>query len=164
MRFFSLRSVRLARVLVVTASLALPLAACGGGSSSSGNSPIPNPGSNQLCDTNSQGTQLARPSQGQTGVSSGTTSIEIVSNGNGDQLFSSYGQFDIILRDNFGNQFSTGFLNITSDSSGPHPYNSDFYYVGSIPSGSLLGGDTYSAYLNAPNTNCTPGFLGSFST
>jgi len=153
--------VRLARALCVVSVLAL--AACGGGGSS-GTNGIPNPGSNQLCDFNSQGLQLARPGPGQTGVSSGTNTIEIVDNGNSDQLFQSYQQFDLILRDNSGNQWVTGPLNLVSDQSGPHPYSSDYYYSGTLQGGGLIPGDFYTVYLNAPNTNCTPGIVGSFST
>ncbi len=156
----STHPVRLARALCVVSVLAL--AACGGGGST-GTNGIPNPGSNALCDFNSQGLQLARPGPGQTGVSSGTNTIEIVDNGNGDQLFSSYQQFDLILRDNFGNTLVTGPLNLVSDPNGPHPYASDFYYSGTLQGG-LVSGDFYTVYLNAPNTNCTPGQVGSFST
>jgi hypothetical protein len=152
--------VRLARALCAVSLLAL--AACAGGGSS-GTAGIPNPGSSNICDPDSQGLQLARPGPGQTGVSSGTNTIEIVSNGNGDTLFRSYQQFDLILRDNFGNQLVTGPLNLVSDPNGPHPYNSDFYYSGTLQSG-LISGDFYTVYLNAPNTNCTPGVVGSFST
>jgi len=155
--------VRLARALCVVSVLAL--AACGGGGST-GTSGIPNPGSNAICDSNSQGLQLARPGPGQGGVSSGTNTIEIVSSGNSDQLYQSYQQFDLILRDNFGNQIVTGPLSLVADPSGPHPYPNppgDFYYSGTLQGG-LTPGDFYTVYLNAPNTNCTPGVVGSFST
>jgi hypothetical protein len=162
-RTFSSYPACLARALVV-ASLLVAGGCGGGGSSTTGNSPIPNPGSPQLCNPDSQGTQLARPGPNQSGVSTATTTIEIVSNGNSDTLGRSFSQFDVQLRDNFGNVLLvTNLLNITSDNSGPHPYASDFYYVGTIQ-GQLQPGALYNAYLNAPNTNCTPGLLGSFST
>jgi hypothetical protein len=152
--------VRLARALCVVSVLAL--AACGGGGST-GTAGIPNPGSNAICDSNAQSLQLARPFQGQTGVSSGTNTIEIVSSTDQDQLHASFQQFDLILRDNFGNQIVTGPLTLVADTGGPHPYTNDFYYSGSLQGG-LIGGDFYTVYLNAPNTNCTPGQVGTFST
>ena len=152
--------VRLARALCVVSVLAL--AACGGGGST-GTSGIPNPGSNAICDSNSQGLQLDNPRPGQGGVSSGTNTIEIVSNGNSDQLYQSYQQFDLILRDNFGNQIVTGPLSLSAPDNSNKPYSSDFYYTGTLQGG-LTPGDFYTVYLNAPNTNCTPGVVGSFST
>ena len=153
--------VRLARALCVVSVLAL--AACGGGGST-GTNGIPNPGSNQLCDANSQGLQLARPGPGQGGVSSGTNTIEIVDNGNSDTLFGSYQQFDLnVIDTQTGNEIDTGPLNLVSDPSGPHPYSSDYYYSGTLQ-GSLQPGRFYNVYLNAPQTNCSRGLVGSFST
>jgi len=155
------RPVRLARALCVVSVLAL--AACGG-SGSTGTNGIPNPGSNQICDANSQGLQLARPGPGQGGVSSGTNTIEIVDNGNSDQLFQSYQQFDLdVIDQQSGQVIVTGPLNLVSDPSGPHPYQSDYYYSGTLQ-GSLIPGRFYNVYLNAPNTQCTQGLVGSFST
>ncbi len=161
MRIPSHHSVRLARALVVTSSFAL--AACAGGS---GSSTLPNPGSNALCDAGAPAIVLARPGQGQSGVSTSTNTIEIVVNGNGDQLgnpsFTS--MFDLNLRDNFGNQLVTGPLSAVPDPNGPHPFpNTDFFYAGTLQ-GTLQPGQTYTVFLNAPNTNCTPGQVGSFFT
>ena len=148
MRNHLLPSTRHARAAVVVASLVL-LAACGGGSS--GTAPVPNPGSSNYCDANNAGITTARPTPG---FSTGNGQVEIVANGNGDQLFQSYTQFDLNLIDNFGNRFVTGPLSLTNDNNGPHPFNSDFYYVGTV-AGGLPTGDVFSVYLNDPNTNCT---------
>ena len=156
MRTPSSRPSRFAKALFAVALVAL--AGCGGGSGST----LPNPGSNQICDPNSNGLQLARPTPG---FPQNGNNIEIVDNGNGDQLGNPQltGQFDLILRDNFNNEIDTGFLSAVADNGGPHPYSSDFFYQGTLPVG-LSAGRTYNVYLNAPNTNCTPGFVGSFST
>lgn len=161
MRTHPLFASRHVRGLVLACSLVLA-AGCGSGGSS-GTAPIPNPGSNNYCDANALGVTLARPQPGSSGVPTSTNAIEIVSYGNGDQLFSSYSQFDVVLADNFGNQIVTNFLTLTSDRGGYAPYPQDFYYQGTLR-GSLAPGTLYSAYLNAPNTNCTPLPLGQFST
>lgn len=153
----SLHPARVARALLLASSFAL--AACSGG----GSSGLPNPGSTALCDSNSAGLQLARPLPNQSLVSTNTSSIEIVDNGNGDQLASNTNQFDLNLFDNFGNEIITGTLAAVADPNGPHPYASDFFYSGTL-NGTLLPGRTYSVYLNAPNTACSRGLVGQFST
>jgi hypothetical protein len=145
---------RLVRALFAVALVAV--AGCGGGSS------IPNAGSNATCDSNAVGIQLARPTFGF--PQNNANQIEIVANGNGDQLAQFTNMFDLILRDNFNAEIDTGFLTLIADPGGPHPYSSDFFYAGTLQNGSLQFGRTYNVYLNAPNTNCTPGFVGSFST
>ena len=156
MRIFRHHPVRLARALAV-ASLVIA-AGCGGGGSSS--STLPNPGSNQICDPNAASIALARPTPG---FGQNGNTIEIVSSTDQDQLHQFPNQFDLNLRDNFGNVLITGPLSLLPDNQGPHPYTNDFYYAGTLQ-GSLQPGLTYSVFLNAPNTNCTPGFIGSFST
>jgi hypothetical protein len=135
------------------------LAGCGGGGST-----LPNSGSNQTCDPTATGIQLARPTPG---FPQNGNNIEIVVAGNSDQLAQFTNMFDLILRDNFGNEIDTGFLGSVADPNGPHPYQpgnpGDFFYQGALQ-GTLSFGRNYSVYLNAPNTNCTPGFVGSFST
>jgi hypothetical protein len=155
-RISILRSARLVRALFAVSFVVV--AGCGGGSGSSG---IPNPGSGALCDANSAGIQLARPTPGFPQTNPNT--IEIVANGNNDDLARFTNQFDLNLIDNFGNEIDTGFLTAVSDPGGPHPYSSDFFYAGTFQ-GSLQFGRTYTVYLNAPNTNCTRGVVGSFST
>jgi len=159
LRTHTFLSTRLTRTALVAASLVVA-AGCGGGST--GSSPIPNPGSSQYCDANNSGVQLARPTPGFAMTASNT--LEIVANGNGDQLGQSYQQFDLNLIDNVGNRFVTGPLSLTSDGNGPHPYNSDFYYNGVIQGGNLPSGDFFTVYLNAPNTNCTLLPIGSLQT
>jgi len=155
-RIFRLHSVRLARALVIASVIGA--AGCGGGGSSS--STLPNPGSSAICDANAGSIAVARPSPG---FGTNGNTIEIVSSSSTDQLHQFPNQFDLNLRDNFGNVTVTGPLSLVADASGPHPYSSDFYYAGTLAN-SLQPGLTYSVFLNAPNTNCTPGFIGSFST
>ena len=153
--------VRLARALCVVSVLGL--AACGGGGST-GTAGIPNPGSNQICDPNSQGLQLDNPRPFSSGVGTNTNTIEIVSNGNSDQLYQSYQQFDLIVQGNRGDQLVTGPLSLSPPDNGNKPFASDFYYTGTLQNGSLQFGETYTVYLNAPNTACTAGQVGQFST
>jgi len=158
LRTHTILSSRLARTVLVAASLVIA-AGCGGGSS--GTTPIPNPGSNNYCDPDNNGVQLARPTSGFPMTASNT--LEIVANGNTDTLSRSYSQFDLNLVDNFGNRFATGTLSLASDPRGPQPYATDFYYSG-VVQGNLPGGDFFTVYLNAPNTNCTPLPIGSLQT
>lgn len=156
----STRVALLARTLLV-AGAALVVTACSGGSS--GSSPVP---FNQYaCDGGTQ-TQLARPLPN-SGGNSGVTSIEIVANNNNNQLGQSYQQYDLLIAPagaapNQG--YVTNALTPVSDTSGPHPYGSDFFYSGTIQGGSLPFGQTFSVYLNAFNSNCSPVYEGSFST
>lgn len=155
MRIFSLVPARLVRALLAVSVVAA--AGCGGGSGST----LPNPGSTAVCDSNAAGISLARPTPGFSQTSPNT--IEIVANGNADQLGQFTNQFDLNLLDQFGNEIDTGFLSGVPDQGGPHPYGSDFFYAGTLQ-GSLQFGRTYTVYLNAPSTACTRGIIGSFTT
>jgi hypothetical protein len=155
-RTFRHHPVRLARALVV-ASIVVA-AGCGGGS---GGSAIPGAGNNNnICDFNAQSITIARPTPG---FGQNGNTIEIVSSSGSDDLHSNPSAYDLNLRDNFNNVIITGPLSLVPDPNGPHPYTSDFYYQGTLQS-PLQGGLTYNVFLNAPNSNCTPGFVGSFST
>jgi hypothetical protein len=154
-RIFRHRPVRLARALIA-ASIVIA-AGCGGGS---GSSTLPNPGSNGICDPDAGSISIARPSAS---FAQNGNAIEIVSSSSTDQLHGNPGQFDLNLRDNFGNVLITDPLGFVPDTTGPHPYTTDFFYAANLQ-GTLQGGRTYSVFLNAPNTSCTPGFIGSFST
>jgi hypothetical protein len=150
-----LPSTRFARAAIVVVSLVL-LAACGGGGSG-----LSNPGSTALCDQNAGAISVARPTPG---YPQNGNQIEIVSSTNTDQLNGNPGQFDLNLVDNFGNEIDTGFLTPVPDTGGPHPYTNDFFYAGTLPGGGLFSNRTYTVYLNAPNTNCTRGFIGQIFT
>ena len=132
------------------------LAGCAGG----GGSTLPNPGSTALCDPDAGSITLARPTPG---FPQNGNAIEIVSSSQTDQLHGNPTQFDLILRDQFNTEIDTGVLSLVNDNGGYHPYSTDFFYAGT-PLNSLQFGRTYNVYLNAPNTACTPGFVGSFST
>lgn len=130
--------------------LAAGVTACGGGSSSSGTSPVPNYG---FCG-NDTSYALARPQSGGT-ITAGQT-IEIVASGNTNQIYQSYQNFDLILvpANNSGNAV-TGSLATASDPSGYKPFSSDFYYSGTLQTG-LIPGQQYNVYVNSYTSNCTP--------
>ena len=149
MRIFRHHPVRLARALVV-ASIVVAAAGCGGGS----NSTLPNSGNGQLCDSNAGSITVARPTNG---FPANGNTIEIVSSSSTDDLHGNPGAFDLFLN-NSSNVTST--LSPVPDNTGPHPYTTDFYYqanLNGIPSG------TYNVFLNAPNSSCQPGFVGTVS-
>jgi hypothetical protein len=155
LRTHTLFSARLTRTALVAASLVIA-AGCGGG----GGSSIPNSGSTAICDSNGVALSVARPTPG---YPQNGNQIEIVDSTNTDQLNGFTSQFDLNLIDNFGNEIDTGFLTPVPDQSGPHPYTNDYFYAGSL-NGNLQPGRTYNVYLNAPNTNCTRGFVGQIFT
>lgn len=150
------RPARLVRALV---ALSLVVAAgCAGGS---GSSTLPNPNNTGICDPDGQQISIARPTPG---FPANGNSIEIVSSSGSDQLHGNPGAFDLVVTDNFNNQFASGFLNAVPDTGGPHPYGNDFYYQANLNGNSLVPGRTYNVYLNAPSTQCTPGFVGQIFT
>ena len=149
MRIFRHHPVRLARALVAVSVIIA--AGCGGGS----NSALPNSGNGQLCDSNAGSISIARPTP--LFPSNGNT-IEIVSSSSTDDLHGNPGAFDLLIN-NSSNPTST--LSILPDTTGPHPYTTDFYYQANLP-GALPSG-TYNIFLNAPNSACTPGFIGTIS-
>jgi hypothetical protein len=158
MTALSFRAAAAVRALLVLISVAM-LSACGGSSSSTGNGVPPLGG---FCDPGTS-VQLARPNPNQAGVPTSTSSIEIVASGNNNTLYSSYQSFELIAVPQFGNQITTGGLSLVSDSSGPHPFQSDFYYSGTL-SGGLSPGQLYVVYLNSFTSNCQPIAIGQFST
>jgi hypothetical protein len=143
----------LTRTLIAAGLLALT--ACGGGSS--GTAPVNNFG---FCGNDTQ-YALARYNPG------GNATIEIVANGNNNTIYNSYQSFDLLLSlspnsPNANGTVSTGSLTLSSDSSGPHPFSSDYYYTATTQ-GFLQPGFTYYVWLNAFTSNCVPiGPLGSF--
>ena len=143
------------RALAIGASV-VALSACS--SAGSNNSPFgPNGG---ICDPGTQ-VQLDYPNPYQANVSTSTNQINIVANGNNNFLYTSYSQWNLILRGSNGDQIIGGNLNLISDPNGLHPYTSDYYYGSSIQS--LGFGETYTVQLNY-NANCTPVSIGQFST
>jgi hypothetical protein len=147
-RIFRSHPVRLARALIAASVFAA--AGCGGGS----NSTLPNSGNGQLCDSNAGSISIARPTPG---FAANGNTIEIVSSSQSDDLHGNPGAFDLLLNNNSN---ATSTLSLVADNPGPHPYTTDFYYqanLNGIPSG------TYSVFLNAPNSACTPGFIGTVS-
>lgn len=159
MRILRHHPVRLARALVVASVVAA--AGCGG-STSTGTNPVPFNGGS--CDPGTS-IQLAFPNNTNgnfpSGVPTNIGHIEIVASGNNNTLSNSYTQFDTVLVGN-GQQVQGGFLTITSDQGGPHPYSSDFYYNSSIPT--LQPGVLYTVYINVPSNSCQPIPFGQFST
>jgi hypothetical protein len=144
---------------LVRALLALSLVVAAGCGGSGGGSSI-NPNSTGICDPDAGSITVARPTPG---FPANGNSIEIVSSSGSDQLHGNPGAFDLIVVDNFNQQIVTGLLSLVPDTGGPHPYSTDFYYQGNL-NGTLLSGRTYGVYLNAPATQCTPGFVGQIVT
>jgi hypothetical protein len=130
----------------------LAMTACGGGGSgSSGTSPVPNSG---YCGNDTQ-YALASPQSGGN-ISTTGQSFEIVVNGNNNQIAQSFQNFQLVLvpQNNSGG-VTTGSFSRTSDKSGFHPYTTDFYYTAQLQS-NLQFGQTYNVYVNAFTSNCTP--------
>jgi hypothetical protein len=150
---------RVGRALLT--ALLVPVAGCGGGGSS-GPSTAP---AGLLCDPNAQGIQLARPLPGATGVPLTTTTIEIVDDGNLDQLYSLTQDFNLKLVDTAGDQDATTTLVQVQDPTGPQPYGTSSYFYEGTLTQSLIAGRTYSVSLNATSVSCTPlPIYGTFST
>jgi len=149
--------VRAMNVLRATAvaTLLLGITACSGNGTGllGNNNPF-----GQQCNPGTS-VQLARPSQGQTGVGS-INSVEIVANGQNNTLYQTYQNWQLVAQDSFGNVISGGGLALVSDTGGPHPYTSDFYYSSSFPN--LQSGTTYSIQLS--ESGCQGVNVGSFST
>lgn len=161
MRIFRHHPVRLARALI--AASVFIAAGCGG--SGSGTSALPFNGGS--CDPGTS-ISLAFPNNTNgnfaTGVPTNIGRVEIVASGQSNTIGNSFTQFDTILvpSNGFGSNVQGGFLTLTSDQNGPHPYTSDFYYNSSIPT--LQAGVTYTVYINVPTNSCQPIPFGQFST
>lgn len=141
---------RIFRPAFITA-FALVLSACG--SSGSGNSnpggTFPVPGGPPVSQCTGTEVQLANPTPYQTGVSSNIGSIIIVANGNNNNLSNTSSQWQVLLFDNFGDPpIIGGSLQPYSDRTGPHPYNSDFFYSSSLQGQYLQPATTWTAVLS----------------
>lgn len=162
MQSSSPRVARAARTLLVLGFAALATA-CSGGSSGTGNSSLPNNYGPCFPDTQAQ---LARPGTNSFG-NGGINSVEIVANGNNNSLYQGYAANGDLLIAPVGQAPSQGAatnpLTLVSDTSGPHPYGSDYYYSGTL-NGSLPTGVTWNVYLNNFNSVCNAQYMGSFST
>lgn len=144
----------------------LALTACGGGSGG-----IFGPGTTTTfqCDPGTS-VQLANPTPNQFGVPTNIGSVIIVANGNANTLYNTYGNWQLVLTDNVGDQpIVSSPLSLYSDPNGPHPYASDFYYQGgNLPQ--LRSGVTYTVSLqdnsqtNGFGTLCNALVLQPFST
>jgi hypothetical protein len=145
--------------LGLAASLVLALTACGGGGLGSILGPI----AASECTTGTQ-VELAGPQAGQTVNGSNLGQVTIVANGNNNNLYNTYGQWNLRLTDQFGNTVQGGNLSLVSDPNGPHPFSSDFYYASNV--GSLPSGSTWQASLQQNSgTFCNAAPLpGSFNT
>jgi hypothetical protein len=147
------------RSLLLLGTPALVLSACSSGAS--GNNP-------QVAGTScNPGTQLAlaSPTPNQTGVNPGINQIVVVANGNGNYLFQTFANWQVVLliNNNANQGIPGGALSLITDSNGPHPFPSDYYYASSISG--LQGGLSYAVYLSQENTNCPlVGPVGGFST
>jgi hypothetical protein len=139
----------------------LALSACSGSGALGGLGPI---FGNQLqCDPGTQ-VQLANPTNFQSGVNSNIGQITLVASGNGNTLYNTYGQWNVVLTPNFGTgSIQGGQLTLVDGRSLNHPFTSDFYYGSSVPN--LQPGVTWDVRLQQNNgANCTPLSVGTFST
>lgn len=146
--------------LGLAASLLVALTGCGAGGLGNVLGPITGGGGSIQCDPGTQ-VQLADPQPGQTGVSPSIGRIVIVANGNNNNLYNTYNQWNLTLVDQYGDRINGGNLSLISFS-GPQPYQSDFYYASSI--GQMPTGATWNVQLSEPGATCLPVPLNSFST
>lgn len=149
-------SIHFSRVFAVLSTLAL--AACGAGGA---NNTIPG-GIGFQCNPGTQ-IQLARPAPSQS--ASNVSQVEIVANGNGNNLYNSFAQWNLVVQDNFGDPpITSNNLNLVADPSAPHPYGSDFYYTGNLGT-TLPAGATWTVTIEQqPYGSCLPAPVGTFST
>jgi hypothetical protein len=145
------RAIGASRAVIAGLAL-LAMTACGGGSGSSGTSPVPNSG---YCGNDTQ-YLLAKPQSGGN-ISTAGQSFEIVVNGNNNQIAQSFQNFQLVLvpQNNSSGGVTTGPFSRTSDNNGFHPFTTDFYYSAQLQS-NLQFGQTYNVYVNAFTSNCTP--------
>jgi hypothetical protein len=153
------RPLNVIRILLAGTTATL-LASCNGGGSNGNNPSVVGTSCNP-------GTQLAiaNPLPNQKGVPTSTNQIIVVANGNGNYLYQTYANWQVVLliNNNASESLPGGNLNLTTDSNGSHPFPSDYYYSSSI--GGLQAGLTYAVYLNQTNNSCSlVGPIGGFST
>lgn len=132
--------------LTLAATLLVALTACGSGGlggSLGGLNPIN--GGGPICNSGTQ-VQLANPQPFQTGVPGNIGQIIIVASGNNNNLYSTYNQWFLTLRDQYGDLITGSNLTLVPDPNGPHPYQSDYYYASNI--GQLPSGATWQVNLN----------------
>jgi hypothetical protein len=157
-----IRPARLVRALLALSLVVV--AGCGGGTT--GTNGVPNYGYGP-CDPQTA-VQLAYPNDTSgnptpTGVSTSIGHLEIVAQSNTTALGQSSASWDTILVPaNGGAQISGGYLTITSDPNGPHPFGTDFYWNSSIPT--LQPGVLYIVQLNVPSSTCASVTIGQFAT
>lgn len=132
--------------LTLAAGLLVALTACGGGGlggALGGLNPIN--GGGPICNSGTQ-VQLANPQPFQTGVSGTIGQIVIVASGNNNNLYNTYNQWYLTLRDQYGNTITGSNLTLVDGRNLPHPYASDYYYASNI--GQLPAGATWQVNLN----------------
>lgn len=152
--------------LTIALACAAALTACGGGSSSGSNYNPPFGGGygggygGTQCDPGTN-VELANPLPNAYGVPTSTSSITIVADGNSNALYNSYSNWTLILQGTYG-PITGGNLSLVSDTNGPHPYPSDYYY--SAPVQSLPGGESFQVQIVNNSAYCNPITIGQFST
>ncbi len=148
--------------LTLAATLLVALTACGSGGlggSLGGLNPVN--GSGPICNSGTQ-VQLANPQPFQTGVPGNIGQIIIVANGNNNNLYSTYNQWFLTLRDQYGDLITGSNLTLVSYPNGPHPFQSDYYYASNI--GQLPSGVSWQVNLNDQSGIGGVCQLNSFST
>ena len=135
--------------LALFASLLAATACSGGGST--GSAPVPN---TQFCGNDAQ--YAVNPQNNSTFAAYTQATIQIAANGNNNQIYQSYKNFDLILVStaNGNIQSSTGSLSLTGANPSFTPFSSNYYYNGTLQSGVAPG--VYNVYVNSFTSNCTP--------
>lgn len=158
---------KLLRIGLASGTLALLCACSGNGGSGSIFNPFPGGGNtSQSCDPGTS-VQIARPSPGS--FASNVGNIEIVASGNNNTLGQTYQSWNVSVVNQYNGQTATG-NNLTpvSDTSGPHPFTSDYFYSSALNQ-TLPSGNTWTVYLNDNNYTGFNGYcnaypIGNFST
>jgi len=94
-----------------------------------------------------------------------TSTIEVVDDGDQDQLYSLTPQFDLHVTGSGGYVAITSSLVEVQDPTGLHPYGASWFFFEGTLSQNLAAGQTYSVSLGTTNSSCTPlAVMGTFST
>jgi hypothetical protein len=155
------RGARSARALSIAAAT-IALAACSGGSSGTGSVPQ----TNGPCLPSDTQATLAVPnnSNGSFVNPSSINQLVLVTNGNNNSFATTFANYMLVAVGGGGTNVVSQNLGLVPRNGAPQPYNSDYYYAGSVNSGQFFSGVTYTVYLNTQNSNCAPTPIGQFQT
>ena len=146
--------------ILAPALLLAGLCACGGGGGGlfGGGNPI---GLGSECNAGTA-VELANPQPNT--YAPGANQITLVANGNNNNLYSTYQNWYVyVVSNNTGQTIQGGQLSLVSDPSGPHPYQSDYYYGSSLQQ-SLPSGSSWTVNLAQYSGSCNAIPLQTFTT